>query len=102
MTATTFRQLLVSLSFSPYLNIYEAHVINVQTFYLSLPGGLMYVREWNNLQYASAAAILLSIYSDYLSAANAKLTCPEGQIPPQELLNFAKSQVLDRIYVGAR
>ncbi|KAF2321613.1 hypothetical protein GH714_000638 [Hevea brasiliensis] len=56
------------------------------------PGGLMYVREWNNLQYASAAALLLSIYSDYLSAANAKLSCPEGQIPPQELLNFAKSQ----------
>ncbi|KAJ9178682.1 hypothetical protein P3X46_010546 [Hevea brasiliensis] len=55
-------------------------------------GGLMYVREWNNLQYASAAALLLSIYSDYLSAANAKLSCPEGQIPPQELLNFAKSQ----------
>ncbi|OAY37446.1 endoglucanase 5 [Manihot esculenta] len=61
---------------------------NIQT----TPGGLMYVREWNNLQYASAAAILLSIYSDYLSAAKAKLTCPDGQIPPQELLNFAKSQ----------
>ncbi|KAJ6365960.1 hypothetical protein OIU77_002514 [Salix suchowensis] len=56
------------------------------------PGGLMYVREWNNLQYASAAAFLLAVYSDSLSAANAKLTCPEGQIPPQELLDFARSQ----------
>ncbi|KAF9678685.1 hypothetical protein SADUNF_Sadunf07G0060700 [Salix dunnii] len=56
------------------------------------PGGLMYVREWNNLQYASAAAFLLAVYSDSLSAANAKLSCPEGQIPPKELLNFARSQ----------
>ncbi|OMO89740.1 Glycoside hydrolase, family 9 [Corchorus olitorius] len=56
------------------------------------PGGLMYVREWNNLQYSSAAAFLLAVYSDYLSAANAKLTCPNGQIQPNEVLNFAKSQ----------
>ncbi|TYJ43855.1 hypothetical protein E1A91_A03G181900v1 [Gossypium mustelinum] len=56
------------------------------------PGGLMYVHEWNNLQYASAASFLLAVYSDYLSAANAKLTCPDGQIQPHEVLNFAKSQ----------
>ncbi|XVF44543.1 hypothetical protein PTKIN_Ptkin02bG0133000 [Pterospermum kingtungense] len=56
------------------------------------PGGLMYVREWNNMQYASAAAFLLAVYFDSLSAANAKLTCPDGQIQPQEVLNFAKSQ----------
>lgn len=53
----------------------------------------MYVREWNNMQYASAAAFLAAVYSDYLSAANAKLTCPDGQIQPLELFNFAKSQV---------
>ncbi|CAN6675247.1 unnamed protein product [Malus baccata var. baccata] len=56
------------------------------------PGGLLYVREWNNLQYVTSAAFLLAVYSDYLSAANAKLTCPDGQAQPQELLNFAKSQ----------
>ncbi|KAF5450082.1 hypothetical protein F2P56_030460 [Juglans regia] len=57
------------------------------------PGGLVYVREWNNMQYVSSAAFLLAVYSDYLSAANAKLTCPGGQlVQPQELLNFAKSQ----------
>ncbi|XWS68489.1 hypothetical protein CRYUN_Cryun04dG0095000 [Craigia yunnanensis] len=56
------------------------------------PGGLMYVREWNNMQYASAAAFLLAVYSDYLSAANAKLTCPDGQIQAHDVLNFAKSQ----------
>ena len=53
----------------------------------------MYVREWNNMQYASSAAFLLAVYSDYLSAANAKITCPDGLIQPQDLLNFAKSQV---------
>ncbi|CAN8288484.1 unnamed protein product [Cochlearia groenlandica] len=61
---------------------------NIQT----TPGGLMYVREWNNLQYASAAAFLLSVYSDYLTAANAKLNCPDGSVSPQLLLDFAKSQ----------
>lgn len=53
----------------------------------------MYVREWNNMQYASAAAFLLAVYSDHLSAANAKLNCPDGQIQPQQLFDFAKSQV---------
>ncbi|XVF01790.1 hypothetical protein REPUB_Repub04eG0119700 [Reevesia pubescens] len=60
------------------------------------PGGLMYVREWNNLQYASAAAFVMAVYSNYLSVANAKLTCPDGQIQPHEVLNFAKSQRFDR------
>ncbi|XP_019441110.1 PREDICTED: endoglucanase 5-like [Lupinus angustifolius] len=57
------------------------------------PGGLVYVREWNNLQYVSSAAFLSAVYSNYLSAARAQLNCPEGQIEPQELINFAKSQV---------
>ncbi|KAJ0232515.1 Endoglucanase 5 [Hirschfeldia incana] len=61
---------------------------NIQT----TPGGLMYVREWNNLQYASAAAFLLAVYSDYLSGANAKLNCPDGSVQPQALLDFARSQ----------
>ncbi|KAL5759121.1 hypothetical protein ACOSP7_017642 [Xanthoceras sorbifolium] len=56
------------------------------------PGGLVHLHEWNNMQYASAAAFLLAVYSDYLSAGKTKLTCPDGQIPPLELLNFAKSQ----------
>ncbi|XP_022991484.1 endoglucanase 5 [Cucurbita maxima] len=56
------------------------------------PGGLMYVREWNNMQYASAAAFLMAVYSVYLSDANAKLTCPDGVFEPKELLNFAQSQ----------
>ncbi|KAK1261577.1 Endoglucanase 5 [Acorus gramineus] len=57
------------------------------------PGGLLYVDEWNNLQYVSSAAFLLAVYSDYLSMSNAKLSCPEGQIPSSDLLKFAQSQV---------
>ncbi|KAK9117871.1 hypothetical protein Scep_015964 [Stephania cephalantha] len=56
------------------------------------PGGLLYVHEWNNLQYASSAAFLLAVYSDYLSAANAVLSCADAQLGPQYLLKFAQSQ----------
>ncbi|TKY67738.1 Endoglucanase 5 [Spatholobus suberectus] len=55
-------------------------------------GGLLYVREWNNMQYVSSATFLLAVYSNYLSATKAQLSCPDGQIQPQELLNFVKSQ----------
>lgn len=68
-------------------------MISFSLFFFSQLGGLLYVREWNNMQYVSSAAFLLAVYSDYLRAANAKLTCPDGQVQPQELLNFAKSQV---------
>lgn len=53
----------------------------------------MYLHEWNNMQYASSAAFLLAVYSDYLSAENAVLKCPDAQVQPHELLDFAKSQV---------
>ncbi|XP_059635973.1 endoglucanase 5 [Cornus florida] len=56
------------------------------------PGGLLYLHEWNNMQYASSAAFLLAVYSGYLSEANAVLRCPDAQIQPHELFNFAKSQ----------
>jgi hypothetical protein len=35
------------------------------------PGGMLYVRQWNNMQYVTGAALLLSAYSDYLAAAEA-------------------------------
>ncbi|GAB4842799.1 hypothetical protein Ancab_012777 [Ancistrocladus abbreviatus] len=56
------------------------------------PGGLVYVREWNNLQYASSAAFLLAVYSEYLASAKAILKCPGGSMKSQDLLTFAKSQ----------
>ncbi|KAK1385413.1 Endoglucanase [Heracleum sosnowskyi] len=56
------------------------------------PGGLLYINQWNNLQYAASAAFLHAAYSQYLSAANAVLNCPDAKLQPQDLLNFAKSQ----------
>ncbi|CAN6243065.1 unnamed protein product [Urochloa humidicola] len=39
------------------------------------PGGLIFIRPWNNLQYASGAAFLLTIYSDVLSSLGEPLRC---------------------------
>ncbi|KAJ0970067.1 hypothetical protein J5N97_022944 [Dioscorea zingiberensis] len=56
------------------------------------PGGLLFVEEWNNMQYVSASAFLLAIYSKYLTMGNAKLYCPDGETQPMELITFAQSQ----------
>ncbi|WVZ64858.1 hypothetical protein U9M48_014320 [Paspalum notatum var. saurae] len=64
------------------------------------PGGMLYVRQWNNLQYVSSAAFLLTAYSSYLSSASASggggatlLRCPAGPpAAPSDLLALARSQ----------
>lgn len=57
------------------------------------PGGLLYVRQWNNMQYVSSAAFLLTVYSDTLRSANRKLRCPRGSLGHEEILDFARAQV---------
>ncbi|GMN51655.1 hypothetical protein TIFTF001_020814 [Ficus carica] len=58
------------------------------------PGGLLYTRQWNNMQYVSNAAFLLTIFSDHLMATNqTALDCSKGQVGPQEIFSFAKSQI---------
>lgn len=57
------------------------------------PAGLLYIRRWNNMQYVSNAAFLLTVYSDYLKASNRMLDCPKGQVDPGEIFSFAKSQI---------
>ncbi|XVF21019.1 hypothetical protein REPUB_Repub12eG0054500 [Reevesia pubescens] len=57
------------------------------------PGGLLYIRQWNNMQYVSTAAFLLTVYSDFLRNSNKRLHCPAGTVDHEEILNFAKSQV---------
>ena len=57
------------------------------------PGGLLYVRQWNNMQYVSSAAFLLTIHSDFLRSTNELLHCPEGALSPDEILGFVESQV---------
>ncbi|KAE8654216.1 Endoglucanase 11 [Hibiscus syriacus] len=56
-------------------------------------GGLLYVRQWNNMQYVSNAAFLLTVYSDHLRVSNQRLRCDRGKMGPEEVLAFAKSQV---------
>lgn len=56
------------------------------------PGGMLYIRQWNNMQYVSSAAYLLAIYSDYLTELHRELHCPDGIVEPGELLGLAKSQ----------
>ena len=57
------------------------------------PGGLIYIRQWNNMQYVSTAAFLLTVYSDFLRSSNQNLSCHGGSVGHEELLRFAKSQV---------
>ncbi|KAE8782041.1 Endoglucanase 7 [Hordeum vulgare] len=47
------------------------------------PGGMLYVRQWNNMQYVTSAAFLLSVYSGYLAeggegATPDTVTCAGG------------------------
>ncbi|CAH9063477.1 unnamed protein product [Cuscuta epithymum] len=57
------------------------------------PGGLLYIRRWNNLQYVSTAVFLMTVYSDHLKSTGRVLNCHRGSVNPDEVLAFAKSQV---------
>lgn len=57
------------------------------------PGGLVYIRQWNNMQYVTTAAFLNAVYSDYLTDVVQSLNCPLGRVAPEEMMAFAKSQV---------
>ena len=46
-----------------------------------------------NSQYSTAAAMSMSIYSDYLSAANETLDCGGKVFSTKEIFEFAKWQV---------
>lgn len=56
------------------------------------PGGLLYVRQWNNMQYVSTAAFLLTVYSGHLQSTNQMLDCPRDSVGPGEILSLVKSQ----------
>ncbi|KAJ3700658.1 hypothetical protein LUZ61_004363 [Rhynchospora tenuis] len=56
------------------------------------PGGMLFVRQWNNMQHVTSAAFLLMAYSEYLAAAEQELRCPNGPVQPEEVFKFAKSQ----------
>ncbi|XP_065017864.1 endoglucanase 6-like [Musa acuminata AAA Group] len=56
-------------------------------------GGLLFRQRWNNMQFVTNAAFLLTIYSDYIASAGRNVACAAGTASPAELLLFAKSQV---------
>ncbi|KAL8456638.1 hypothetical protein ACS0TY_034755 [Phlomoides rotata] len=57
------------------------------------PGGLLYTRRWNNMQYVAGALILLAAYSDHLRSTNQMLHCHKGSVGPTEILSFVVSQI---------
>ncbi|KAJ7960342.1 Endoglucanase [Quillaja saponaria] len=57
------------------------------------PAGLLYIREWNNMQYVSTTTFLLTVYSDFLRNSNQKLSCNGEILDHEDILGFAKSQI---------
>ncbi|TVU11837.1 hypothetical protein EJB05_45446 [Eragrostis curvula] len=64
------------------------------------PGGMLYIRQWNNMQYVTSAAFLLSVYSGYLSSSSSVssgVSCPAGgepaTTPADEVFALARAQV---------
>ncbi|WOL17481.1 hypothetical protein Cni_G26273 [Canna indica] len=71
------------------LNMNDDDVDNVDR----TPAGLLFIRPWNNMQYVTGAAFLLTVYSGYLAESDhGALHCPQGSVGLPELLSFAKSQ----------
>lgn len=67
--------------------------LNNQSNVERTPGGLLYVRQWNNLQYVSTATFLLTVYSDFLYSTSQELICQDGVVGHEDLLEVAKTQV---------
>jgi endoglucanase len=57
------------------------------------PGGLLYVRDGANTQYATSTSFLLLVYSDLLSSHNQSLQCDYQIYESGDLIAFAKQQV---------
>ncbi|CAM6082282.1 unnamed protein product [Calypogeia fissa] len=57
------------------------------------PGGLFWIQAWNNMQFVTSAAFLLTVYTDYLTAANQTISCPDALVQPDELLTTAQRQI---------
>lgn len=46
------------------------------------------------MQYVTSAALLISIFADYLNNNNQTLACGNTIFSPNDLMNFTKSQVM--------
>lgn len=57
------------------------------------PGGLFWIADWNNMQYVTTAAFLLTLASDYYESAHTSLSHCTSAVSNSELLAAAKGQV---------
>ncbi|PIA34508.1 hypothetical protein AQUCO_03700054v1 [Aquilegia coerulea] len=57
------------------------------------PGGLIWFKKWNNLQYTSSAAFVAMVYARHLTNHSIDIECADGTVKADELVAFAKSQV---------
>ncbi|GMJ07564.1 glycosyl hydrolase 9A4 [Hibiscus trionum] len=57
------------------------------------PGGLIHLRDGANLQYATGASFLFTVYGDLLKKFNQKIECGGRRFESTHLLAFAKQQM---------
>ncbi|XP_047306353.1 endoglucanase 13-like [Impatiens glandulifera] len=57
------------------------------------PSGLLWWTPWNNLQYVTSSMFAASTYSNYIKAARSNVKCAQGQVTPDEIISFVRSQV---------
>ncbi|XP_024952294.2 LOW QUALITY PROTEIN: endoglucanase 12-like, partial [Citrus sinensis] len=56
------------------------------------PGGLLWFQPWIKLQYAATATFVVTVCSNYLTAAHASIQCSGGLVQPSDLMDLARSQ----------
>ncbi|KAI5056587.1 hypothetical protein GOP47_0028405 [Adiantum capillus-veneris] len=67
---------------------------NALTQVQKTPGGLLYLREWANTQYAAGAAFLATVYADFLlHSKQSSVSCAGTLYSAQDLTNLAQSQM---------
>ncbi|KAG0610602.1 hypothetical protein M758_7G078000 [Ceratodon purpureus] len=57
------------------------------------PGGMFWIQDWNNMQYVTTSAFLLTVASDYYEAAHATLKYCTSSVTNAEMLAAGKEQV---------
>lgn len=73
-------------------------LLRVTTFHMKSIGGLIYLRDGANSQYAVGTAFLLSIYSDVLAEHHQTVQCGNMKFESSHLMAFAKQQVKQRLF----
>lgn len=73
------------------LILLESHALKAVWY---SPGGLLFKIGGSNLQHATSLLFLLTVYANYMKAANRVVHCGSNVvITPARLVNFAKGQV---------